>query len=169
MIIMTCTWVCYLIYTIDGNQTYVGSSNNFLKRLNNHNTGRGAKRTKGQMWIPCVVVTGFHHKNACLSFESNWKRLTHRRSNVRLELINIMTKMNLKYTTVSRWNRVLDLLYFLHNVTLLDTKYKLNHSVDHIVNEPEGLKIVMFAEDFMVDFPWPHFVTIKNHKLSEII
>uniref|UniRef100_A0A6C0CAU5 GIY-YIG domain-containing protein n=1 Tax=viral metagenome TaxID=1070528 RepID=A0A6C0CAU5_9ZZZZ len=164
-----CTWVCYLIYSLDTNQTYIGSSNNFLKRLTNHNRGKGAKRTKGQTWIPYIVITGFHHKNACLSFESGWKRLTYNRSNTRLEMINIMANTDLTYTTLPKWNRILDLLYFLHNVTLLDTKFKINYDIQHIVNQPEGLKIIIFAEDVMSEIPWPYFISIKNHKLSKII
>jgi len=164
----TYDWVCYLITSLDTNQTYIGSSNNFYKRLSNHNSNNGAKRTKGQTWIPCIVISGFHHKNACLSFESGWKRLSYNRTNIRLELINIMAKTNFKYTTDTKWNRILDLLYFLHNVTLLDTKFKINYDIQHIVNQPEGLVITIFTEDVISELPWTYFVKIKHHNLLEL-
>jgi putative endonuclease len=160
-IMSSCNWVCYLITSLDSNQTYVGSTNNFFNRLSKHNSGKGAKRTKGQTWIPCIIISGFSHKNECLSFESGWKRLTFKRTNIRLELINLMAKTNLVYIKDPKWNRILDLLYFLHNVTLLGTKYKINYDIQHIINQPEGLVITVFVEDVISNLPWPYFVKVK--------
>ena len=156
-----CEWQCYLIMSLDSKETYIGSSNNPAKRLCNHNRCRGAKRTKGRTWIPIVIVSGFHHKNACLSFESGWKRLAKRRTNARLFYINQMCGTNLSYTGDSKWNRIMDLLYFVHNVSLLDTKYRLNYDMRHPLSIPDGMIIEVFLEDWFRELPWPYFVEIK--------
>lgn len=159
-----CDWVCYMIISLDSNDTYIGSSNNQPKRLENHNNNnpkikrRGAKRTRGQTWIPVIIITGFHHKNACLSFEAGWKRLSKKRNNERLLFVNLMTNNNLCYTTEPRWNRLMDLLYFVHNFTFLDTKFKLNYDIRHPVNQIEKLSVNIFMENWIADLPWPHFI-----------
>lgn len=160
-----CDWVCYLIFSLENNKkTYIGSSNNQPKRLNAHNNNDpkikrvGAKRTRGQTWVPLIIIGGFHDKRACLSFEAGWKRLSKGRNNGRLYFINEMTQTNLRYTRDTCYNRLLDLLYFVHNVTLLDTKFRLNHDMKHPLNQPEGLTIKIFFEKWMRDLPWPHFI-----------
>ena len=160
-----CEWVCYLIMSLDSNDTYIGSSNNQPKRLSNHNNNdpsikrRGAKRTRGQTWIPIVIITGFHHKNACLSFEAGWKRLAKRRSNERLELINQMSGTKLAYNMDTKWNRIMDLIYFMHNFTLIDTKFMLNYDIRHPVFQPDELVVNIFMEEWIKDLPWPYFVS----------
>ncbi|XWV26059.1 putative endo/excinuclease amino terminal domain protein [Tupanvirus soda lake] len=162
-----CDWVCYLIMSLDSNDTYIGSSNNQPNRLIDHNNNdpsikrRGAKRTRGQTWIPIVIISGFHHKNACLSFEAGWKRLYKKRNNNRLDLINFMTNLNLRYSDDTKWNRIIDLLYFTHNFTMIDTKFMLNYDMRHPLFEPEELTINIFMEDWISDLPWPHFVSTK--------
>ena len=47
--------MCYFVYVICANSgskniTYVGYTNNLKKRLNLHNTGKGAKFTRGRRW-----------------------------------------------------------------------------------------------------------------------
>lgn len=159
-----CEWLCYLLMSLDSNCTYIGSTNNFVRRLNNHNNNdpsikrKGAKRTRGQTWIPILIVTGFHHKNACLSFESGWKRLSHHRALHSLSSINQMTQHNLSYGSDPKWNRIMDLLYFVHNFTFLDTKFMLNREVCHPINQPEGLVVNIFLENWIMELPWPHFI-----------
>ena len=159
-----CDWVCYLIMSLDSTDTYIGSTNNYLNRLNNHNNNdssikrRGAKRTRGKTWIPIIIVTGFHHKNACLSFESGWKRLAKKRTNERLMFINTMTEQNFCYTGDTRWNRIMDLLYFMHNFTMIGTKFMINHDIRHPVFQPERLCINILIESWIKKLPWPYFV-----------
>lgn len=165
-----CDWICYLIMSLDSNDTYIGSSNNQQKRLQNHNNDNpnikrvGAKRTRGQTWIPVITISGFHHKNACLSFEAGWKRLAKRRNNKRLLEINEMTNNLFCYSNDTRWNRIIDLLYFVHNFTLLDTKFCINYDIRHPVNQPECLFINIFMEKWIAELPWPHFMNTKNIK-----
>jgi predicted GIY-YIG superfamily endonuclease len=155
-------WVCYLLTSLTTNRTYIGSSNDQPKRLEKHNSGRGAKYTRGQTWIPIIVVSGFDHKNTCLSFESGWKRLSKTRSNAKLSMINEMSGLDLKYTTDSRWNRIMDLLYFVHHFTLLDTKFKMNYHMKYPIIQPEELHIDIFMEEWIERLPWPHFIVLDN-------
>ena len=82
-----------------------------------------------------------------------------------MELINLMTQTDLTYTRDTKWNRVLDALYFLHHVTLLDTKYMMNHDMRHPLHQPAGLTINMFMEDTVIaNLPWPFFVELHSMK-----
>ena len=72
-------WVCYLLKSVDSNKTYVGATNDLVKRLNDHcginGKSRGAKYTKGEMWYVILYVEGFRTKIECLSFEYQFKRM----------------------------------------------------------------------------------------------
>ncbi|AGF85201.1 nuclease superfamily protein [Moumouvirus goulette] len=166
-------WVCYLIMSLDSNDTYIGSTNNQPKRLNAHNNNnpdivrKGAKRTRAQTWVPVIIISGFHDKRACLSFESGWKRLARRRNNNRLHELNSMSDENFKYTRDTKWNRIMDLLYFVHNITLLDTKFKLNHNIQHPINIPNYLTINIFIEKEIKLLPWPFYINCHNVKFDD--
>ena len=75
----------YLIKTTKGylNKSYVGYTNNILKRLVKHNTNLGAKSTKGYKW-ELVYKKKFYSKNKALSFEYKLKK----DRNERAKLIN---------------------------------------------------------------------------------
>lgn len=157
-------WYCYLIMSLDSNRTYIGSSNNPEKRLKCHNRNdpsvrrTGAKYTAGQTWTPILIISGFHHKNACLSFEAGWKRLSKKRKNNRFQIINCMSDNQFSYNKNTKWCRIMDLLYFVHNITLLDTKYKLNAEVNYPIFVAP-LKIDIMLEDWIQDLPWPYWIT----------
>lgn len=154
-------WVCYMIFSLDSNDTYIGSSNNQEKRLQTHNSGKGAKRTKGQTWTTVLVVSGFAHKNACLSFEAGWKKLAKRRNNNRLFFINLMTDNTFSYTRDTKWNRIMDLLYFMYNFTVQGTKFKLDYNNKFKINTPDQLTINIFLEEWLETLPWPFFVDTR--------
>ena len=65
----------YLIKTTRGylNKSYVGYTNNILKRIDKHNTNLGAKSTKGYKW-ELVYKKKFYSKNKALSFEYKLKK-----------------------------------------------------------------------------------------------
>ena len=65
----------YLIKTTKGyqNKSYVGYTNNILKRLAKHNSNLGAKSTKGYKW-ELVYKKKFYLKNKALSFEYKLKK-----------------------------------------------------------------------------------------------
>ena len=75
----------YVIKTTKGylNKSYVGYTNNILKRLVKHNTNLGAKSTKGYKW-ELVYKKKFYSKNKALSFEYKLKK----DRNERAKLIN---------------------------------------------------------------------------------
>ena len=64
----------YLIKTLDGysRKTYVGYTNNLNKRLNKHNTNKGAKSTKGYKWI-LIYKKKFNKKIDAMKFEYKLK------------------------------------------------------------------------------------------------
>ena len=96
----------------------------FRKRLATHNRSSGAKYTAGQIFfLPVIVIHGFHHKRACLSFESKWKRLHKSRNNAKLHIIELMSGIELTYRLADTTeSRILDLVYMSHYSTLMDTK-----------------------------------------------
>ena len=53
-------------------KTYVGYTNNLELRLDKHNTGKGAKSTKGYKWI-LIYKKKFKNKNLAMSFEYKLK------------------------------------------------------------------------------------------------
>ena len=75
----------YLIKTTKTylNKSYVGYTNNILKRLVKHNSNLGAKSTKGYKW-ELVYKKKFYSKNKALSFEYKLKK----DRNERAKLIN---------------------------------------------------------------------------------
>jgi len=55
------------------NKTYVGYTNNLEKRLNKHNSNKGAKSTKGYKWL-LIYSKKFKSKNDAMSFEYKLKK-----------------------------------------------------------------------------------------------
>ena len=156
------SWVCYLIASLDSNDTYIGSTNDFIKRLFNHNRkgNYGAKRTRGQTWIPVVIVSGFLDKIACLSFEAGWKRIRKTGAkNSRFNAINLMCQTNLSYLQRDiKWNRLMDLIYFTYNFTYLNGKFKMNHQHKFPVTVPPNLTLNIFQDEWIKDLPWVYFL-----------
>ena len=54
-------------------KTYVGYTNNLNIRLNKHNTGRGAKSTRGCKW-KIIYKKKFYDKRLAMSFEYRLKK-----------------------------------------------------------------------------------------------
>ena len=48
--------------------TYIGYTNNLIKRINLHNSGKGAKFTRGRKWI-LIYKEKFESKNEAISRE----------------------------------------------------------------------------------------------------
>ena len=68
----------YFVYLIisKGKQkylSYVGYTNNLKKRLDKHNTSRGAKFTRGRKWILAYSV-GYNSKSKAMSEEYKLKK-----------------------------------------------------------------------------------------------
>lgn len=148
-----CDWKCYLLMSTQSNKTYIGVSNDVIKRLRTHNSGRGAKYTRGEEWDHVIIIEGFRNKNTCLSFETGWKKCSKKRRNDRFE--------NYRYTKDTIWNRFLDLNYFLNNTDLVENKYKRN-TINPSKDSHDDLKInVKQREEDVNRIEWPEFIEIN--------
>ena len=58
--------------------TYIGYTNNLTKRINLHNSGKGAKFTRGRKWI-LIYKEKFKSKNEAISREYYIKKNRHLR------------------------------------------------------------------------------------------
>lgn len=154
-------WSCYIIFSLDTSKTYIGATNNPEKRLNAHNNKGGAKYTRGEKWIHLLIINGFINKNACLSFESGFKKIAKNRTNSRFDVINLYYNTNLKYTNDTKYNRILDLLYFVHNITFIGYKFMINYNIQHPVFVPPVLYVKVIFEDLIKQLPWPYFVILE--------
>jgi structure-specific endonuclease subunit SLX1 len=66
----------YLLYSITNKKYYIGSTNNPLRRLRQHNglISGGAKYTaKYRPWILILLIVGFTNRHQMLSFEWHWQ------------------------------------------------------------------------------------------------
>ena len=65
----------YLIQSIGSkkNKTYVGYTNNLIKRISLHNKNKGAKATKGYKWT-LVFKKRFYSKSKAMSYEYKLKK-----------------------------------------------------------------------------------------------
>ena len=54
-------------------KTYVGYTNNVEKRLEKHNSNKGAKSTKGYKWL-LIYSKKFKSKNEAMSYEYKLKK-----------------------------------------------------------------------------------------------
>ena len=79
----------YLIITkkLSKYRTYVGYTNNINKRLNLHNTSRGAKFTKGNKW-KLVFLKKFNQKSLAMKEEYKLKKNYKLRNKLKKKFIN---------------------------------------------------------------------------------
>ncbi|KAK6120828.1 hypothetical protein DH2020_045433 [Rehmannia glutinosa] len=74
------SWTVYLILSTNPPiKTYVGVTNNFSKRLKQHNgeLNGGAKASRaGRPWICACLIQGFGNKSKAYQFESKWKSIS---------------------------------------------------------------------------------------------
>ena len=68
------TWFCYLLLCAD-DSLYCGITNDLEKRLISHNTGEGAKYTRGRTPVKIVYWESCADKSAALKREMQIKRL----------------------------------------------------------------------------------------------
>ena len=70
--------------------TYAGYTNNLKKRIILHNSGKGAKFTKGRKWV-LIYKEKFKSKNKAISREYYIKKNRAFRNKIKNEYINITT------------------------------------------------------------------------------
>ena len=74
----------FYVYMLKGvnskiTKTYVGYTNNLKLRLKKHNSGRGAKSTRGYKW-KIIYKKRFYDKRLAMSFEYKLKKDKKKRS-----------------------------------------------------------------------------------------
>ena len=69
------TLVCYCIQSSCLKRTYIGATNDFSRRIKQHNgiLSGGAKATSGFQWSPIIHIVGFINRSQLLRFEWLWK------------------------------------------------------------------------------------------------
>ena len=79
----------YILININGksNPTYVGYTNDIKKRLNLHNTGKGAKFTKGKKWR-LIYLKKYQNKVDAMKNEYKLKKNYKLRSKIKLSFLN---------------------------------------------------------------------------------
>ncbi|KAJ4970629.1 hypothetical protein NE237_003728 [Protea cynaroides] len=74
------SWFVYLILSTNAPiKTYVGVTNNFSRRLKQHNgeLKGGAKASRaGRPWICACLIRGFKYQSEACAFESKWKSIS---------------------------------------------------------------------------------------------
>ena len=65
----------YMLKSVNNNiiKTYVGYTNNLNLRLKKHNSGKGAKSTRGYRW-KIIYKKKFYDKRKAMSFEYHLKK-----------------------------------------------------------------------------------------------
>tara|TARA_A100001015_G_C14688487_1_gene593514 strand:- start:452 stop:718 length:267 start_codon:yes stop_codon:yes gene_type:complete len=83
------SYFVYLIATNKKNKliTYVGYTNNLKKRLSLHNTGKGAKFTKGSIW-KVIYKKRYKTKQIAMSEEYKLKKNYKLRNEIKFKLNN---------------------------------------------------------------------------------
>lgn len=82
----------YIVQCKDGT-LYTGYTNNLQHRLKLHNSGHGAKYTRGRGPVKLVYVKGYRYYKRAIQAEIAIKRLNHRQKQ---ELIDIYEKNSQK-------------------------------------------------------------------------
>jgi putative endonuclease len=83
------SYYVYMILTkINGRYiSYVGYTNNLPKRVNNHNTSKGAKFTKGKLWN-LIYTEKYSSKNEAMKNEFKLKKDKIKRNLIKSKYIN---------------------------------------------------------------------------------
>ena len=68
-------------------KTYVGYTNNLKKRLNKHNSNKGAKSTRGRIW-KVIFKKKFETKKLALKYEYFLKKNRLLRSKIKSKYVN---------------------------------------------------------------------------------
>ena len=77
--------------------TYVGYTQNLLKRLNLHNNSKGAKYTKGKKWI-IIYKRQYNSKSLAMKCEYNLKNNRAKRNRIKLDYLK--ENENINFTSI---------------------------------------------------------------------
>ena len=146
-------YLCYLLYNND-NKTYIGSTNNFKRRLRQHNCELvgGAKYTtafKGTHgWSPIVKVEGFADKRVALSFE--WRMKKRRNSQNKLKPAKGLSARIINIFEIIAEDQITKKSCKVSELEELTIKIKEEHytknkdTIDKYLENKENIKIDIF-------------------------
>jgi len=79
----------YLLITLNNNKpiSYVGYTNNLTKRIELHNSGKGAKFTKGRKW-KLIFSKKYDNKNIAMIEEYKLKKKNKLRNEIKKKYLN---------------------------------------------------------------------------------
>ena len=83
------TFYVYVLISLNSNKnyTYVGYTSNLKKRLNLHNSSKGAKFTRGRLW-KIIYKKGYKNKTLALKNEYKLKKDRKKRLLIKLNYLN---------------------------------------------------------------------------------
>ena len=83
------SYYVYLILTLNNNKpiSYVGYTNNLLKRIKLHNAGKGAKFTKGRQW-KLIFSMKYNDKKKAMIVEYKLKKNSKLRYKIKKRYLN---------------------------------------------------------------------------------
>jgi predicted GIY-YIG superfamily endonuclease len=140
-------WFCYIIKS-DTGKTYVGKTNDLLRRLREHNgeIKGGAKYTtsNGNKWEFIGYITGFKNESNCLSCEWRIKHPTGKKKNAkkfygdvgRIKGLNIVLNLDKWSSKCNIKNSECEYILFLKD------EYK-----QHIEKLPNNVKLRSVSEE----------------------
>ena len=100
-------WYCYVLLSLDKKKTYVGKTNNIVKRIRQHNgeISGGARSTRGKQYCYAFYVSGFQTESQALCFEWNMKHPAGYRKSKRKSGIKGALEAILIVTNRERWTK----------------------------------------------------------------
>ena len=81
------TFYVYMILASDSSVSYVGYTNNLNKRIDFHNSGKGAKFTRGRKW-KLIYKRKYKSKIEAMKNESKLKKNSAKRKSIKLNYFN---------------------------------------------------------------------------------
>ena len=81
------TFYVYMILASDSSVSYVGYTNNLNKRIDLHNSGKGAKFTRGRKW-KLIYKSKYKSKIEAMKNESKLKKNYAKRKSIKLNYFN---------------------------------------------------------------------------------
>ena len=81
------TFYVYMILASDSSVSYVGYTNNLNKRIDFHNSGKGAKFTRGRKW-KLIYKKSYSSKIEAMKNEYIFKKNLTKRNKIKLKYLN---------------------------------------------------------------------------------
>ena len=127
------SWCVYLIASTNPPlKTYVGSTNDFCRRLKQHNGDLkgGAKASRaGRPWVCACIVRGFANRSEACKFESKWKissRKLPRKTRIEFENAEDQEEKGIHCLLQHRYRAMEKLKHSIDNYQRLEIDWKIS-------------------------------------------